>query len=69
MEGSPAGTRTLFCVHCGQRLVIVQGIADDDVVLVGVLAAHLRLRHPAHFTLHDDDPHLADVLRHFASSL
>jgi hypothetical protein len=43
---------------------MLTSIRDHDVVLLGVLAVHLLLRHPEHFTL-PADPWSAEVLQHF----
>ena len=59
-----AGVRTLSCAHCGEHFMAMPNVSDDDVVLLGLLAAHLTLRHPDHFTLRGD-PRLTEVLPHF----
>lgn len=57
------GVRTLSCAHCDEHFILTS-IRDEDVVLLGVLAVHLLLRHPEHFTL-PADPWSAEVLQHF----
>jgi len=60
------GARTLVCVYCDEHF-IVTSIDDEDVILLGVLAVHLLLRHPEHFTL-PEDPWSAEVLPHFRAA-
>jgi len=64
MESSLEGARTLSCVHCDERFMVMPSITDDDVVLLGVLAAHLVVRHSPHFQ-QEAIPSVAEVLQHF----
>jgi len=65
--GSPMeDARTISCVHCEERFILTS-VPAGDVVLLGVLAVHLLLRHPEHFTL-PADPWSAEVLHHFRAA-
>jgi hypothetical protein len=44
--------------------MVMPSIDDEDVVLLGVLAAHLLVRH-AHYFQSEAIPRVADVLQHF----
>ncbi len=57
------GVRTIRCVHCEEHFILTS-IHDEDVVLLGVLAVHLLIRHPERFAL-PADPWSADVRQHF----
>ena len=66
MERPMEGARTISCVHCEERFILTS-VRAGDVVLLGVLAVHLLLRHPEHFTL-PADPWSAEVLHHFRAA-
>jgi hypothetical protein len=64
VETSLDGARTLSCVHCDERFMVMPSITDEDVVLLGVLAAHLLVRHAPYFQT-APIPNVAEVLQHF----
>jgi hypothetical protein len=66
MGSAVEGARTLSCVHCDEHFILTS-IRDEDVVFLGVLAVHLLLRHPEHFTL-PADPWAAEVVQHFRAA-
>jgi hypothetical protein len=59
--------RTLSCIHCRVHFTVAASSAnldDKDVVLLGVLAAHLIVRHSTYFQS-EPIPRVADVFQHF----
>jgi hypothetical protein len=56
--------RTLSCIHCQERFMVMPSITNEDVVLLGVLAAHLLARHSPYYQS-APIPKVAEVLQHF----